>query len=269
MGKAVYVADAGYVWDLDVNVVQVVVETPVNAFVAGTPYDVANELSLGRLTKFVRAGNPGIQWTARITLNGPNEDRGIDRMIVGFIQNLVEYKNRGFYSTDGIELKSDLETTVPLLDKSPYSIGPWYRETDETLFVGASSVNKRKFIASRDSPLDGPPLCSHQEAAIQPNSDILDEMELKFRFQLAICAATRDEDEFVRIYTRRGNAEWIFWGNGTIGQVAPYAWTGNGAQVVVPQAWDVVTDGSQPAKVGGTILNEAFQSVQFLLEDEP
>lgn len=271
VGKAVYEVNDKYTWDLEVNVVQVKVESPSsgNAFSPGTPSDGGNPVLGGVQSKLVRANAgavPGLKWQAMITLAGPNGDRGVDKMRVGFIQNLTAYRNRGTYSTAGTVLTANIETLTPLLDHLDTSAGPWYDDGGAAVFFNPSATNKSKTISSDDSPSDGPPLTADQGGAVALGDDVLDSMELVDTFQLDVCVQILDTvNNADQVYTRRATANWSFNGSGTIGQTAPYAWTPSaGAGISNPNSWSDVQNGTQPARLDGDTFNQELGRITFM-----
>jgi hypothetical protein len=258
VGMAMYQAQANYVWGLDVNVVEIKIEPPDagDAFTAGTPTDGGNPGN----RKFVSSGSPGLSWAAKVTLNGPNGDRGVKFMRIGFVQNVTFSTNTGTYNTQSVTLTSNLQGQS-FLDCVPTSTAPYYSVTDSgsirAVFFDPSPTNKVKTINSNDTPCDGPPLMYQ--------GDILDSMCLVWNFRLYITARTIDTRNNAHlVYTSRSRAYWQFNGSGTIDQTAPYAWTaGAGAGVTAPSGWTSVTDGSQPPILDGETANQALARETF------
>jgi hypothetical protein len=264
IGKSVYQANADYIWNLEVNVVEVKVETPTSAFAAGTPFDSGNPVLGGVISKIITSGSPGFSWQAKITLNGPSSDRGVDRLKIGFIQNLTGYRNRGTYTTGPTTLTANIEALTPLLDHVDGSAGPWYVDAGAAVFFNPSPSSKTKTIASSDTPSDGPPLTADQGGTVAPTDDVLDSMDMRDDFQLNVCATTRDTQNAAdTFYTRRATVTWSFVGSGSVAQTSPYAWTGSGATVNAPAAWTGVTDGSQPQRLSGDTFNQELNSIMF------
>lgn len=264
VGKSIYQINSDYVWDLEVNIVEVKVETPPSAFISGAPFDSGNVVLGGVLSKIITSGSPALSWQAKITLNGPLSDRGVDRLKVGFIQNLIGYVNRGTYTNGSITLIANIETLTPLLDHVNSSSGPWYVDTGAAVFFNPTPSVNIKTISSSDTPVDGPPLTADQGSTVSPTDDVLNVMSLIDDFQLDVCAVTLDSQNGAdSIYTRRATVNWSFIGSGTVAQSSPHNWTGTGATITAPSSWSGVTDGSQPQKINGNTFNQELNTITF------
>jgi hypothetical protein len=62
----------------------------------------------------------------------------------------------------------------------------------------------------------------------------------------------------------RADAHWQFNGSGFVAQAVPFRWESDeDTGVFVPDAWSPITDGSEPAILGGTLANDAAKSQTF------
>ena len=258
VGKAVYQVNDSYQWDLEVNVVQIKVEAPTSPgsvdFKPGVATDRGNPVYNGIERKYVGAGTgivggEGLKWTAKITVNGPDGDRGVSQIVVGFVQNGVDYVNVGTY-TSGKTLTGNVSghitAAMPVLDSLP-GAEPWYSADTTALFDDATPAAKTKEITSSDGPYNGPPVTFQQHAAVQPGDDLLKEVNLSYGFVLDTCARTKETlNDADQVYTREATASWSFNGSGTINPMT-LAWTaGAAAGIVKPSGWTPVTDGTRP-----------------------
>jgi len=129
VGKAVYQASQGYIWDLNVNVVQVTVgnpDLPAQPFAPGTPFDAGTRTVRQTDRKAIASGTvTGLSWQAKVTLNGPEQGRGVKFMRVGFVQNADDTRLTGTYGDQGPVLTSDLQGQS-FLDCSEQSTAPPY-----------------------------------------------------------------------------------------------------------------------------------------------
>jgi hypothetical protein len=150
VGKVFYTPDGMglFYGEWDVNVVQVQVDSPsnFNAFTTGAaggnvvgptpttlgpnhlPVDVVGADANSVLDPGPNnSGLSAIFEYAKVTLTGPNGNRGVSRMQAGFIQNINSIQMDGTYGQNGPVLKSSLDgqatSLSPILDTS--TTGPW------------------------------------------------------------------------------------------------------------------------------------------------
>lgn len=266
IGKAVYQAAPSYIWDLGVNVVGVIIGAPDTgaAFAAGTPADGGTVVTGNTEWKIVASGSPGIRWRAKVTLNGPDGDRGVKFMRAGFVQNVDFTTNTGTYSTEGRTLTSDLQGQSFLdaddLEAPYYSLRAW------AVFFDPSPSNKVKIIDEEDSPVGGPPLTFDCGIGVDPGDDVVDSMNLVWGFRLYVTVASADYRviDAARVFTSRAWAPWTFNASVAISQTSPYGWTGAPPPgVTAPSAWIPVTDGSQPPQLSGESAGHALEREDF------
>jgi hypothetical protein len=262
VGKARYQADPNYIWDLEVNVVEVRIQSPDedNPFVAGTPSDGGQVDEAGTTWKLVESGSPAIEWAAKVTLNGPKGDRGVTFMNIGFVQNAEVTAYKGMYQTVGRPLTSSIEGQT-YIDCEDGSTPPYYTVTESAVFFDPSPTNKVRVLFAEDSPIGGAPLTYDQGLGVSQDDDVLDSIQLVWDFHLCVTARTTDSRNNANaIYTSRARVEWEFNGSGDIAQTSPYAWSAVGAEIIVPAAWTPVTEGWQPPKMAGVRFTDALNN---------
>ena len=278
IGYAVYQAQSNYIWQLNVNLVKVVIETPTNAFTTGTIVDGGTGVKDGTMLKIVKNpdGTFAFAWAATVTLIGPsatNERKGVEWIEVGFVQNVVGLNLAGFYAGDagaGIPDRhrhSSLNDDTPILDVTPGSY-PYYSRLDEAFFRGEIIIpppfgepdppGNTKTIVSRDAPQQAVPLTWDLGASVEADDQVLDHMWVEIDFLLDVAAATVDEQmptsyDVKKIITRRATTSWTYNGNGDVGQTAPYTWNPDETSGVwFAGGWTLVSDGSRPNTTGST-----------------
>lgn len=232
VGKAVFQAHGDYIWDLEVNVVEVIVGPPDQgqAFTSGQVVSGGN----GR----AEAAGPGLSWKANVTFNGPTlngqADRGLRQMRAGFVQNLTVSRYRGTYA-NGTTAKSSLEgnTYWDTKPKASYA-DKFYSAAPASLFENASSTNKSRVIVENDSPIGGAPTLF--------NGSNLVSMDLVWNFDLYVVASTTDARGGAKdVYVNQAVARWQFCGTGTINPNNNFVWAASpGAGIAVPTAWGAV-----------------------------
>jgi hypothetical protein len=281
--KRTFKVNNNYTWDLEVNVVKVNVEAPtapIASFSKGTPQDGGNLLYNGILRKWIQGVKPAIppavpavpalQAAAKVTLvgAGPDGNRGVSRMMVGFIQNCVGFNDRGTYDGGGVlisDLNGSISSQAPVLDADPATQSPWYGIDQNGSIMDGAAV-KTKEITVFDTPSEGPPLTLEMGPAVAAGDHVLRSVELQFDFTLDLCVQTKDtQQQADQVYTRRATAAWSLNGNGSIGAASPWTWQpGAGAGVTSPNAWTQIQDGTEPGAKGGTRLNALLPAQRFV-----
>jgi hypothetical protein len=282
-GEARLLVDSDYQWDVDVNVVEVSVQSPNT----GDPFSPGAPIALGLLhggptnllEDVVSAGGliagvpPGLSWAANVTLNGPDGNRGVSHIQVGFIQNLVGYTNIGTY-TSGKTLTSSVSgifsPSAPVLDQIPnLTTGPWYETAVHvstglpSAFLNPTASKNSETISASDSPRTGPPVSYDQPTGNAPGPDVLQSMQLVFQFVLDVAARTTDTQSSAdNIYTPEATSSWSFVGSGTF---PGGAWAGVNAAITPPNGgWSAVPAGAPALNVNTeTIANSDIRSQTF------
>jgi hypothetical protein len=247
IGKVIYQANANYVWDLEVNIVEVKVETPplppgqTTPFARGTVQQGADTLTQKRITS--EGAVPGLSWGAKVTFTGPvnqripnqNVQRGINRLRAGFVQNLTVSKHRGIYVGGATAVSSLAETKYWDTRDRNSDLDQDYPEKFYSV-VPAALFNPKPgdqtgTIAESDSPLGGPPKFKGTR---------LQRMELDWDFDLFVAVVTNDErmggDD---VYTAEASVKWEFNATGNIVDDV-LTWQGDGAGITVTnpeQGW--------------------------------
>jgi len=276
VGKAVYQAAPDYIWDLEVNVVQVEIAPPDegSTFRGHKVYDMLSRVERGVELKTISAGShvlgiPGLEWWAKVSLNGPIGDRGVKFMRIGFVQSAAATSYSGSYHTVSASLHSNVQAGGTYLDASSEFDRPYQSRLEPAVFFDpdptAQPPRKVKTIGSNDGPQGGPPLTFDKGIGVRPGDDVLDFMQLCWDFDLYVTARTVDaRNNADLVYTSRATAHWQFDATGSIGQVPLYFWTpASSAGVYPPGAWIPVTDGSQPPVMTGDLFNDAIQNDEW------
>lgn len=198
----------------------------------------------GAFVKVVSSGTPGLKWRAVVRLTaGPRTNTFglktyLSRLKIGFMQQASVVYWRSRYSPSGTFLHYSLEGQKRL-DSLQSSGAPYYSNSSDAVFVGASLSNPSKVIESRDSPVGGAPIFYQQGKNPAPGDEILDGIEGLSRFTLNVVAQTKDTEVGAdQYYWRMAIASWSFDFSGTVVTAAPYAYTpSTSAGVKAPAAW--------------------------------
>jgi len=258
-----------------VNVVNIVVTTPNNAFTNGTPKDGGFYNHNGILTKKVLSADPnaappqnvGLGWKAAVTLNGPHNP-SVSRIEVGFVQNVTGFTNNGDkYTYVGKKTGHAVSTlnrqNAATLDQAPIGgmrpnaqyANVWYSNVVNgfytSVFLASNPQNNTASVTlnSDDTPFDGPPTLVLRQFRLV-------HMTLEFDFELDVCAQTQDPANGAnQVYVKQSSVNWSFNGSGTTDPQQNFPWTGDQgiAKVTPPTAWSAqIQTGATP---GITKLN--------------
>ena len=272
IGKAVYQVNSDYIWDLEVNVVNVKIEAPSvgNAFTAGSPA-YQGDKNFGVYGPVVFSGSPGVQWKAKITMSGPSangvDQRGVTHIEVGFVQNLTFTTCRGDFTVSGVPqaLTANIQGNSyhDIINGQPSGTVYYYTGGNYTFKpTGVSAAARTKDpLGGTDTPTAGVPLYYKKGIALNPpNDDTLDSMHWTGTFNLWITARTEDAVNGADvIYTCRGRGDWLF----TVNEAYPMSNPLASTSVTVPIAWSAVTDGSTPALTAGQTANQALAGITY------
>jgi hypothetical protein len=264
VGKASFQANANYIWDLEVNDVQVVVAPPDNAttFTLGTVVDAKNGIRHNVTTTGVQVGDKtvGIKWQAKVTLNGPNGNLGVDHIKAGFVQNLTVTKLSGTYADNAGTFVSDLQTGKinggtdnTYWDKQDGFDGIFYTDLVSGFFADATKTRNSKTITSVDRPNDGPPNTM--------NGHALTAMDLVWDFKLFVVAQTTDTSNTANaVVASQSLAQWQFNGSGPINQGI---WAGNLNGVTMTSDWVAQGADSPQPKTTAPRFNDLVNNDHF------
>ena len=254
------------------NVVNISIAAPPGGeFSAGTPTDGGTFVKGNLRRKQVWSGDqtatpkqPGLAWGAVVTLNGPNNNTGVDRIKVGFIQNITGFIHHGTYKAGNqfITARSKVEgatLTPPGLDEVDGAQRPWYSTAAGNTFQPARGGNPTGPISSSDMPFDGPPL-SWTAGRLAGQ---LMHMNLQYSFALYIAAQSQDAAGS-KVYVGQYKGNWVFNGDGTIKNDQGWTWTKDGtAKVTPPTDWgQQLTTGESPV-ISGETLNSFLHVEPF------
>jgi len=263
----------------EIVVVQVNVTTAPEAFVAGTPTEVpdyGNVIALAPASKFIHsAATPdgiGFGWRATVTLVGPQGNRGVDQIQVGFIQHITFQQLRGQYMGQASPLVSSAEG-ITALDVSPdQDERPLYDPSAKAVFTDATPASSVKTISSADAPTLGVAV-TYEKATTQAVKDAitnktfdqtfhaLQQITAADRFSLDIVASTKEEEPNPSYWGEYG-VNWTFIGSGTVGPPDHFVWTpAAAAGVTGPSSWVML--GLTAENISGTLGNDILNTATF------
>jgi autotransporter-associated beta strand protein len=239
-GEVRFVAAPDYVWDYTVNVVQVTVTDPTltTPGTVGQPSLPGAGAPLPLVTSSLGAGaamtaSANVKMLARVVdYLGTVQNRGINFMDVGFIQNSTSRITNGVYGTGGPILRNKAqrikgtlldEITTPPRGQPSTFIPPWYDSTVST----AAGVSGRHglFFAKRTTTAVNIALVTTDtpRMPLPPKKDgdaALTEFNLVWNFVMFVAAATSDNTALERgnnqVFTAFAFGTWTFNGSGTM-----------------------------------------------------
>lgn len=237
-----------------------------------------------RAIKVVASGippaDPGLKWAQKVTLTGPGNNLGVDKIRVGFIQFITPTLWSGSYQPDNLgvpgKLVSDLQGKT-FLDMAPdkftaanptastYNNGPWYDRRGTATFFGATPGDTTKTIKSEDTPVLGVPSTfqySTIAALAAPGAfRLLTSIQLDLAFHLDVAAQTTDTANGAdQLFYQERHSEWRFVGTGNVSGFNPeapaksFTWTGINAGTTVTVPWKY--DGILAEEVNRPIFNQ-------------
>jgi len=291
IGKASFKAAPSYIWDWEVNIVQVEVEP--GSITYGNPaeqhflYDnvissyggIALNGAMDAVTTVQRIEPPSRGGVLR----------GAKFIEMGFIQNLIATAMHGDYlflasdSNDDIRRQHVIVDGNWYVDSLPSSALPWYDSIGESaggagMFAPTSDV----IIAGSAIPIfhvsDRPAVPGTDELVTQGNfgDDAVDGFVILVDFNLYFAVRTKDNrNEADTRYIQRAAAAWQFDGTGTVtanAQWSDFDWN-NGAALDTlgvhenntgDAVFNIVTSGLLVPVVQGPNANDVLRTMQFI-----
>lgn len=249
------------------------------------PYSKNSPAGTSPFSVFSTSGNPGLSWTAPITISGPlktgavNPDNGgIGLLRVGFIQNVTQggYTDIGYYTnpanpnplTRTSSSDNYFNRYGPVLDGPPGAgpNNPWYVTPGHVGPWQPSLAVNSTNLADNDTPGVGTPLDFHKDADaanVRLSANPLFKTDVEISFALYVCAETTQAINGANlIYAAESVANWQFNGSGTIGKAPGYTWTKLGAAVTPPTGWNPLVPSTVP-QTGGMIANDVVDAAKF------
>ena len=273
VGKAVYEVNRDYVWDLEVNVVQVKLAT-------GAGNKVVYSGGLGQNQQQINSSTTGKAMEASLIIDkiiGPSVSgttRGEQFIEIGFIQDGQFTRTHALYNgfTPGKRRRSSLEDGTSHIDYytlAPASMAPWYDSADATgsdglLQVPAGGITNHPLNVS-DTPRVS--ATDSMTLTIGGVSDMADKFAIEFDFHLYLGVRTcQDVNGSKIVFTQRGKASWEFDGSGDIS--AAGIWTQTGTGNSGSASFAEVTNGDVVPVTTGTPLNTLLGTRTFVTENQ-
>jgi hypothetical protein len=236
VGKAVFQANAQYVWDLSVNVFKIEVAAPAN---------VKTGAVVGKiLATTIDIRSDGLSMKAHVTVTGPDGQTGLKHLTVGFVQNLSPQTTRATYQIplnapqtlvmysksigpNGARLESNPNGNPLNFWDSQFNVSPpFYSNADNALLRSSQLLKSASGdIFTVDAPAAVFPLEGGKTG--KGNGNIISDT-VAWNLIMSVVAVT---DEANNIYASQAYLPWVFNGSGRVGPNANgvNTWTGNGA----------------------------------------
>lgn len=203
----------------------------------------------------------GLEFRALVTLIGPDGNKGVNDIRVGFVQQITVSNLTATYPTNPVtKLVSTLKGKT-FLDAESQANLPWETTNPLATFFNPTAGDNSKEILYRDAP--------HLGAPVVYQGTRISEIQIATNFTLDVAAETVSDPGggAPSLYFREATAPWSF--NAT----AVYDWTKNpagsflaGSGITAPQAWNtnVPVPVSEPTK--GPIFNSMLDPLEFMSE---
>lgn len=267
VGKAVYQANGNYIWDLEVNVVQVKLKATPNSLAYGNP-PVQNPGDPRGVIAYIPHPAAMDAFLMVEKIMGPtvvSQMRGVKFMQMGFIQNGRATRKHGNF--DGFTPKKRWRSThqdgIYHLDTYPGSTSPWYDKfrSSKTApagyygFFAPSSDTTQNDVGFNVADTPNIQATYDMLLTIGGVTDVVDTFGIEIDFYMYFAVRTEDtKNQSNLIYTQRGSASWEFNGCGSI-NAATYVWTQTGTGNTGSGSFSAVTSGAVVPVTTGTPLN--------------
>jgi hypothetical protein len=253
VGKAVYEVNSDYIWDLEVNVVEVALGSTNTVVYRGPPWQHA----VGSV--YINSGdNPAVMGRREISgVTGPtvgSTRRGEQFIEVGWVQNGTFTASHAVYNgfTPPARRVSSVEGQGPLLDSVAAAPPAWYSVSPGFHHIGgATSPFTLEF---EDTPSQRG--SDNMNLTIGTTTDAADQFHIRFDFTCYLAVRTTQSiNASNQIYTQRSKMSWHFDGGGNI---AAGVWTGTTADTGGGATYSEVKTGDQVPVTTGDTMNSVI-----------
>jgi len=260
-GAAVYQATSDYVWDLEVNVVQVDLDCRASTMAYGNyPTQSGGAYTLP-IDSTPSPDDPAM--TAEITIStmeGPLRSgvshRGVKFISVGFIQNGTVTRKHGLFNglTPPKKRVSSLESAGVHLDCTSGSTPPWYDSaTGDSLFAPSTDAT----YTNEGLLTDDWPNTLLASDTFTLSGDDVDAFRILVDFTLYVAVRTSDtRNNASSKYTQRAWATWHVNGDGSIASGVYTRVSANGGFSRLSE----ITSGTVVPITGGTLMNDLSET---------
>jgi hypothetical protein len=265
-GKAVYQADAQYIWDMPVNIFQVTAAAPTVGKAAKAGSVVGKVGGQGVLIT-----SQGLVMSSNVTVMGPNANAGLKDLTVGFVQNLMPQTTQATYQ---IGNKNQIGTIFSPAINSKIDGGNFWdtqvKNSQKFYSVkGTALISGQQLVKSGTNPIstfDAPYLAVPIFGPVGAGKGNIISDTLLWNLNMYITVIT---DEAPAIYVAEAYMPWVFNGSGTIApdpKTGVRTWSGNGAAVTFPPdsnnpAWTAATKDTVPPVTNTAQFNSIVQNL--------
>ena len=264
VGKAVYEVSSDYVWDLEVNVVEIALGSTNTVTYNGPPTQQAvGSVSIASGTAPAVKGRREISKVTGPTVGSAN--RGEQFIEVGWVQNGTFTASHAVYNgfTPPARRVSSAEGQGPLLDSLGTAPPAWYGTAADFYHVGgATSPFTLEF---RDTPSQWG--SDNMNLTIGMTTDAADQFHIRYDFTCYLAVRTTQSiNASDQIYTQRSKMIWHFDGGGTI---ANGVWTGTTADTGGNATYSEVKTGDPVPVTTGNTMNAVLLAPQTWTTHQP
>lgn len=274
VGKAVFQVNSNYVWDLDVNVVEVKFKSTGNTATyanSATAGPVQNGGAGGRLIKSSSDAQAMQSEIVVESITGPtvnNAQRGRKFIEVGHVHQATFNRKHGLYdnSTPALRRKSSLEDGKWHWDSAVQATLPWtFTDADHYLNVTSDDPTAQVINNHKFKSFDNPSLLFSDMLSI--GGDQVDRARMLMSHRTYIAARAKGPNVLGSndVLTQLAKLNWSADLDGTINGAGNYSLTGNG--VSGGASYSIITDGSRVPDAEANI-NEAFAGETWSTENQ-
>jgi len=266
VGKAIYQANADYIWDLEVNVVQVKIKQMGNsAAYNSTPFQVG-----GAGGAVIKASSQANCMTANVVVEeveGPtvsSAQRGKKFMELGIVHQAGFDAKHGLFNdtTPKKRRRSSLQDGQTHWDAAAVGTIPWvFTDTDHYLNItsDATPISDKEF-----KTFDNPQISCTDQFTL--GGDQVDVLAPNMFHVLYLAVRTKQNvNNSHDVIAQRGKLNWRF--NGTGGVDGSGAWTLTGNGVTGDASFSEIQSGDNVPKAAAN-LNEAFSTQTWTTENQ-
>jgi len=264
--------NSDYIWDLEVNVVQVKLK-------GGTTNKIVYKNDLGQNGTVIKSSESDAM-EASLTIEkviGPSvsgSTRGEQLVEIGFIQNGQFTRKHAIYDgfTPSKRRRSSLQDGTYYIDyytSSPASTSPWYDSEGATGSGGFHQVPAGGSTNQSLNITDTPSVTATDSMSLTIDNvtDMADKFAIEFDFTLYFAVRTvQDVNGASGVFTQRGSALWEFDGTGDIDASGVWTQTGNGNTGA--GSFTEITNGEVVPVTTGTPINSLFNSQTWVTENQ-
>ena len=279
VGRPSYKVNDNYIWDMEVNVVQVELDPSVNviAYSSSPPAQLVGD---GRLIASTADGSAAVRTALQVDLVGPVVNggiRGLKYIQVGYIQNVTTNSTHADFDafTPKKRVVSSLEGSGPMVDfvTNPVrSVNPWYdiNNSVNTTYESPQS-DVAQVIGVLMNFIDVPVVQATDRMRLYQGVfyEDVDYFSVRLDFNIYLAVHTTDSTNGAdEVYAQRARADWHFDGTGNF-VAGPGVWSPVGAENGGDASFTEVKNGDVVPVTDGVPANDYLPGETWSVVNQP